>query len=512
MLSLATKYPWLRAWHFDVFFVLVLLVLAQAFEYFEVINTPPNGVHAWRQSDGASMAFMYYQEGNGLLQPEMHNRFAGEGKAVGEFPGMYYLVSWGYHIFGFHHWVFRLLWALCTLSGLFFLYKFADLVLRDKFWAMFAAAATFTSPILVFYGISYVPDPVALSFVFISWYLIYRYIQMPHWKLLLPAVFFVTLAGLLKVTTLVPILAFGVVYGIILLAKAIREKRLSKLLITFLLSFAFIGVVVVSWILYSKYYNAQHNSEYFMLGYAAIWNADAESLAEINEAIRNWFQDYYYKPGFYILCILAALTLIPAFNKHLTRSWYWMYLLSVAGMIFYLLLFYIQLRQHDYYIIGPLFIVPLTFMLFVKKFRFLFERRRWLNYTFRGLAVVLLALMIGHAERRADVRFSDTVGWMDPDMYELRHKLGEFGLTHEDLVFIPDDLSPNISLYALNLKGWTAVAGLLYPEEYERMRQGADYLIVFNPDFYDDPLIDPYRDNLIGEYKGIRIYSMSAPQ
>ena len=507
--SPASRFQWLRPWHYDIFFILFLIILAQAFEYFEVIDTPPNGNHAWRQSDGASMAFMYYQEGNGLLQPELHNRLGGEGKAVGEFPGMYYLVSWGYHIFGFHHWVFRLVWALCVLTGLFYLYKFADLVLRDKFWAMFAAAATFTSPILVFYGISYIPDPIALSSVFISWYFIYKYIEKPAWKSLLPAVFFVSMTGLLKVTTLVPNVAFAAVLGISLLVRSIRQKKLAKPLVTFILSVAFIGSVVGLWIMYSKHYNNNHDTGYFFLGTAPIWETDAQGLAEINESIRNQFLDYYYISGFHVLCVMAFLILLPVFNKHFSRNWYRLYLLSVVGMVCYLLLFYKQLLQHDYYVIGPLFIVPLTFILFVKKYRYLFERKRFVDYTFRFFAVVLLVLLIVHSERRADVRFAQSTGWMDPDMYELRDKLQAFGVSHDDLVFIADDLSPNISLYALNLKGWTAFNGIMYPETFEKLLPlGAEYLIIFKPETYEHEILDPYRDKLVGEYNDIRIYAL----
>lgn len=499
---------------YDLIFLLLLLTSAYFYQYFEVLNTPPNGIHNWRQTDGASIAYIYYEQGNSFFSPEMHNRLAGEGKAVGEFPIMYYLVSIFYHIFGFHHWIYRAVWALTTLSGIFFLYKVSVKLLKDHFWAGFVALSSFASPVFAVYGISFMPDPIALSFIFISWYFLYSYIEErsrgnhSNSKLIL-TILFVTLAALLKITSFISILAIGMVLCMVLAVQRIRYQITTAAFFKKLSPFLLVFILIILWYRYAANYNEEHQTSYFFMKIAPIWDVIPENFEQSKERILGWMREYYYPSGLHVLYVMAGLVLIPFLNRKLKYPYYSLFLFSLIGLVIFVVLFYSQFEYHDYYVINLLFIIPLTYLCFLKKYLYWIEKYKVLKYIFRLGMCVLLILNVIHTHKRTVERFAFQDGWLDNDLYELRSRLDEFGINKNDLVLVPHDPSPNITLYAINLKGWTQVNSILNPEIFkEKVKLGAKYMIVSDPRFYDNPIIDPYRDDLVVDFKGIRIYSL----
>ena len=143
--------------------------------YPEILTLNPNGDHIWRQTDGLAIAHEYYINQNSFWEPSMLNQLHSEGKAVGEFPILYFSVSKLYNIFGQSDTVYRLFcWMLCFI-GYFALFRLITNVLKDFFWGILITLLTFSSPILIYYGISFLPDPIALSFLFIAWYFLQQF-------------------------------------------------------------------------------------------------------------------------------------------------------------------------------------------------------------------------------------------------------------------------------------------------------------------------------------------------
>ncbi|MEQ8624987.1 MAG: glycosyltransferase family 39 protein [Vicingaceae bacterium] len=490
-------------------FVLFLVLLGYLYSYFEIINDPADGIHVWRQTDGLSIAQKFFEEGNSLFKPEMHNRLGGEGKAAGEFPFMYYIVSIFYHIFGVHNWVFRSVWILTSMIGYYFLYRFCADLLKDKIWAMLISLFTFTSPILIVYGASFLPDPIALAFIFIAWYYLYKYVNERNRKHLVITCIFVVLSATLKITSLLSILAFAVVLGASLLIKRIRWQISTQALIYKFIPFVISFLVIFAWYYYASWYNKVNETSYFYLRSAPIWSLSSQEINEVALRLKGWSREYFYATGLHCLYAFALLTIIPISKKELKSPFYWIYFFSILGFIAFVALFYSQFSYHDYYVINLLFIIPLTLIFWVKKYGFILQKRRWINYTFQGLFLVLLIASVIHGKRRAEERFAIETGWLDKDLYELREQLESYGMDQNDLVLVPHDPSSNITLYAINMNGWTALNSIREPRIFqEKIDQGAKWLIVSDSSYYDNSIIDPYRDKLQLDFKGIRVYNL----
>jgi hypothetical protein len=83
--------------------VVIIVLLFIPFRYYHLLNSPPQSTHLWRQSDCASLALNYYQDGMHFFKPEIHNLHADGGTtgyATSENPYLYYLVASFYKIFG----------------------------------------------------------------------------------------------------------------------------------------------------------------------------------------------------------------------------------------------------------------------------------------------------------------------------------------------------------------------------------------------------------------------------
>jgi hypothetical protein len=63
-------------------FVFLFLGMSLLYEYQKVIFFRPQSVHFWRQSDCASQALNYYQNGMHFGKPEIHNQVSDEKRVL----------------------------------------------------------------------------------------------------------------------------------------------------------------------------------------------------------------------------------------------------------------------------------------------------------------------------------------------------------------------------------------------------------------------------------------------
>lgn len=495
---------------YNLIFSLLFFSLCFFYDYFNILNQPADGIHVWRQTDGLSMALKYYEDGNGLFEPKMHNQLNNNGKAVGEFPIMFYLVGKLYHVFGVHHWVYRGLWWLISFIGYFFLFKFCSNVLKNKVWGILISLFTFTSPILIIYGISFISDPIALSFLFISFHFIYNYISFQRRRDLFISFLFVSLAGVIKITTLIPVVSL---FAVVLLQSAglrIKQQITTVQLIKTLIPFVACFAVIAAWYMFASHYNKLNNTTYFFLRFAPLWELSSEEITHIKDSINGWSREYFYESGRHILYAFALLILVPFFLKTLLKKEYLFYLLSLLGFFSFAILFFAQFKDHDYYVVGLTFIIPLTALFFVKKFSFIFSKHKFLSMGVQVLFSVLLIACVIHASKRSKERFAIKTEWLDLDLYELRNELENYGISKDDLAVVPHDPSPNITLYAINMKGWSKLNDVHKPEVLaEKIEMGAKWMIVSDERFYNDPIVEKYKGNLTVDFKGIKIYRLT---
>ncbi len=446
-----------------------------------------------------------------MFQPRMHNQLEDEGKAVGELPILYYAVGKLYHLFGVHNWVYRGLWWLITFIGYFCLFKFCSEFLKDKVWGLLISAFTFTSPILIIYGVSFIPDSVALSFLFVSWFFIYRYYQRKKTISAVLAILFASLSALLKLPTLITILALSIVYVVFSLKKIIQGQLKVKSLLPKLFYLGIIFTALIGWYSYAAYYNQLHQSSYFFLKSAPIWEASTLEMNRISAYLFRWSKEFLYDTARHVLYGFALLLLLPIFKRHFKQEWYWIYLLSTIGFFAFFALFYQQFMDHDYYWITLTFMIPLTVLFTIKKFQFLLDQKKMYKHSFQLLFCTLLVASSIHGAKKANNRFSKNTSCLNDDLFELRAQLNGHGIGEDDLIIVPHDPSPNITLYAINRNGWTKLNGLQDKASIEqKIKSGAKWMLVSDKCYYQNDNIDAYMQDLVVSFKGIKIYKLSS--
>ena len=155
----------------------------------------------------------YYQDNNPLLQPALH--FLGRdgtGKTAGEFPLLYYLIAKLWKIFGYHEYIFRLVHLSIFFIGLIALMKTFEGILQDSFLAITFSLMLFTSPVLAYYANSFIPNTPSLGLVFIAWYLFWLFYKSEKSVFLWFSMLTFTLAGLIKVTAILSLLALAAIF------------------------------------------------------------------------------------------------------------------------------------------------------------------------------------------------------------------------------------------------------------------------------------------------------------
>lgn len=488
--------------------LLFILLFMYLHFYLRILDYLPWGIHFWRQMDSASMAFLYYQDGLSLLEPQVHNLLGGQGKAVGEFPLLYYLIGKLYSIFGYDIIIYRLVWGGITLFGIFSIYKIAEGLLKNSLLGFFIALFTYTSPIYLIYGISFIPDSAALSIGFISLYFFYLYhlrVKKIHFFIGLA---FVLLAALLKITVTIPFIAILLTYAWYSFKESsVKEviKKYKSELIPILVCF----ILIFVWYRYAMWYNEVNDTRYFFLRTNPIWDIRWDGIVAIFIKIKGWSREYF---SFFSLLILGLSTFVlfalPSSNK-MIKKWTFFVKIFFLGCLAYFSLFYSQFEAHDYYILCLLSIVPAILILAYKRILIsdITDNLKRLSKYFLPLIVFISA---AHSVERCRERLLYPEIFWNPDAHHASKLFDEHSID-EDAVFIaPYDPSPNGSLYAINRKGYSGYNLSLNTTEYF-IEQGAEYMLITSDVDNVKPYVSIYTDSLIMEYNQVRVYRTKLP-
>lgn len=506
-------------------FVTILLVFSFLYDYQSIISKPPQSIHAWRQSDCASLTLNYYQNGMRFFEPETHN-LTSDGGTTGkcspsEIPILYYCVALLYSAFGHHDIIFRLLNTLIFFFGLFYLFKLFRFVLKDIFWSIALTLLIFTAPVLVYYGNNYLSNSSALAFVFVGWYYFSRFLdeKKNRWFLLSVLAFFI--GGACKVTALFSAFA---ICGIIVLElfKQVNFGQQQKLfgktyfyLLPFLAAFFVIG----SWILFAHWYNISHRCTYFSTTIFPIWDLDKTGINTVLQAISQRWLDNYFHPSTLIFLGICVLFLIFTFRKG-NKPLQWIMIFISLELLAYSILQFWTFKEHDYYVID-MYILPVLIILAT------FDRLKTLakpifNSPYLKIAFALfVTINAWHAKQIIKERYESINNFQSQeDLYSIEPYLRSLGIQHDDRVISIPDYS-HVSLYAMNQKGWTEYVDAQFnrgEKKYynhdsagiaESIENGAKYLIINGiKELYIKPYLQAFSRNLVGEYGNVLIFDL----
>jgi len=281
-----------------VIFIVVFILMCWIYDLDRTLFVRPQSIHIWRQTNSLSIAQNYYDHNNSLLEPQLHSQFCGDGtsgKSAGEFPIIYYSVAKLWKVFGVHEWIFRMVQLLILFLGLFSLFEISNYFIKNQLLAGFVGLMLFTSPMLVFYGINFLPDGPSLALIFSGWYFVLRYHLSKKYYFLWISAFFFSFAVMTKITSAFSLIAFvlWLFYEWLLIPK---ERRIFNYRIKQVIPFFAIVILSSGWYRYVEYYNFLNQGEFSFHGVWPIWRLTSKEWAEIKDAVSEVFFKEYLNP------------------------------------------------------------------------------------------------------------------------------------------------------------------------------------------------------------------------
>ncbi len=506
----------MRLIHYSLFTVLFLL-LAFLFDYHHTTFYKPQSTHTWRQADCASFSMNYYQYNRSINHPRLHNRLEGDGYMVGEFPGLYYISAQLYKVFGAHEFIPRFLNLLILFIGLMALFKMTFQITNSLFFAYIIPLLLFSAPIITYYGNNYLTDVPSFAFILMGWSSFMSYHKHEKLKSLYIAGLFFMIAGLLKITMLVSVVALGCVFLLEWFgwARFKNQEKIFKHTWHTIGVFAVVVGVVAGWYILGALFNESHHVAYFLSSPKAPWTIDRMDwfTYTIYRVLYFWSGYYFFTLTHYLIIFVATVILLG--RKKINSFLYSLVLLTFFGSFMIFQLFYYQFMDHDYYVIpGYMFVIFVLIggiMILKEHYPHIFS-----SWILKVATILFLVINIWHAKSSIHDRYNGKLSFKpNTHLYEneFQSYIKGIGIHEHDLVVSVPDISPNSTLYLINRPGfteWVGISGAPLSESWMRefIKRGAEYLVVHDQNYLNKEAIQSFKENEIGDYKGIKIYDL----
>jgi hypothetical protein len=510
--------------HYLFYFLLAVLFTSY---YDSILDKPPMSYHIWRQADCLSIS-KKYEQGAPFFEPQMHCLFGDDnttGKTAGEFPIMYYLIGRMWNVVGESFFSYRFVMLLYAFIALVLTYHGLMRHFNYSSSALFTIAI-YTSPILIFYGVSFLTDAPAYFSILIGLFFLQEYRFRELKKLFWISMFFFAMAGLIKVSSLI---AFVFLTAVLFFESLFKWKSLGKKYlfsnpILEISGFVSVYVALFLWYGYAAYYNDLHGFKYTFNSIFPYWEMKpGDSLIKgLKETILN----SYYSPialvfmGLLFIYNLISLRKLPG-------------LLSLANILIpfggaiYMVLWGGLLGYHDYYFIALLILFPVVWIPSL----YLFSQNKN-NQIYLSIALLIFtSYNVGYAYESQYVRVRNKIenpvfvndhfylemlnykryGSMKAanNLMEVRKNLDSWGVQPEDRLISLPDRTFNYSLYMVNRDGWPKRRFTsLQPYMKLHINDGAKYALLNNIDEDLMEELKPYLLEMVGENNGIKLFRL----
>ncbi len=426
-----------------------------------------------RQTDSLSFVLQYYNNGFDFFNPKLFNLKNIEGRAICEFPVIYYLTALLFLVFGKHFFLLKLVNLIISYAGIYCLFRLAYHFLKDFLYAFLICMFLLTSTVFNYYSFNYLPDTAALGFTFIAWYFWYKFRQNKINKNIIAAILFFTLASLIKVTYLINPLSI-LVYNLLIINK---NKKLS-LKTTFY--FSLIVIIVIIWNIYVIYYNALYHSTSFITRAFPVWNLTSEKISIVWDYISTyWYSKYFAYSSFHMILLLAILQIL---SKKARTNLFWNILVLLAGSVAILILFYSQFKDHDYYF---LIFMPLFAFLLINGIITLQEifKKQVYHIIFKIIFLIIVVVGINYSRMKLAERYSNRIDDFSQIGFLISKNLdniNKLNIPGNAKFIVAPDKCQNGGLLFLNKTGWNIKNySEITPEKINVYKHlGAEYLLL----------------------------------
>jgi Dolichyl-phosphate-mannose-protein mannosyltransferase len=206
--------------------LVVVILTGSAFLRLLHIDQPFDDVVSWRQADDATIADNFFRGHLNIFLPEISWNGPGPNYVGYEFQLTTYLAALLYHLFGQADWVGR---GISVFFGVWGVFGFYNLVCRafNRLHALVSCGVLAVMPSCIFVDRSFLPDPVMVSLVITSLWMLLAYLQDRRPRYLGWSIGIGTFGLLTKISGL--IVGVPVAYMVFSLLPADRDIRLRYL-------------------------------------------------------------------------------------------------------------------------------------------------------------------------------------------------------------------------------------------------------------------------------------------
>lgn len=305
-----------KAFQTKSYLLICILVLAAVLRFYH-IDQPLIDATSWRQSDTATIADNFYRGNQNILYPEISWNGPGNNYVGYEFQTLTYITAFLYRIFGQHDWVAR---SVAVLFGLWGIFAFYQLVRRvwNQESALASTAILVLLPGSIYVDRTFVPDPVMVSLVVTSVWLLVTYLQTERLHYLLLA----SLIGMWGLLTKISGIFVGIpmLYAVLTILSS-KQRLRSKQFALLGVAAVLILIPVVAYYLWAIYVSRTYPPYYIAAGGYWVWKFGLHHFLEQNYFLPrlytqlNWF---WTKP--LIILIVVGLFLQPPYSKQNSKA------------------------------------------------------------------------------------------------------------------------------------------------------------------------------------------------
>ncbi len=469
---------------------LLLAFWAWWMEYPKVAVQDPSGIHFIRQTDGLAFVSYYFETDNPFLESGTLNQSSSEGRVACELPVFYYLTAKIYAYTGIYFPILRWLHGIVVLFGILHVFLFLKKWSKSTVMSLSLMLMLLTSVVFSYYAFNFLPDAPAWALVWMGWFYAFRLIENWNLKWLIVSIFFFLFGALLKPTFFIHAVAAAGMWfwGRKELNWSVKNwTQIGLFLITAVL-------LIMGWSLHIIQYNTANHDDYFLVSTRPIWKMDSDDILVVWDHMTGyWFRDYLAKDAWRLL--LGMLILIGfrwrKMNEHL-RNALW---ILTLGELAYIVLFFGQFKDHDYYIWNIFPWLILVMAAFVNSFWEALEHRG--IKVFFGCIVLVLGITAWRSnEKVIRWRFAHeepNLAWVGKRLKNGPEMLLQQGIQpfSEKVVVVPD-FTRNGSLLFLQQEGWTLADSTQLNRLSEESVQAATLMVVLDSSYLHFPEINQY--------------------
>jgi hypothetical protein len=512
------------------FLLLVVLFFLYSLNYHFFDSILP--IHAWRKADSLSLAWNYYQGASFLTTETNHISIYGNRNAAAEFPVVYYLVGNLWKIFGPHEWIAKLVSFFTLIISLTLFSSVVNHFLKSQIKTLVFSGIIFSSPILLFYSDTLLPNVFSFSFSLIAGYFLFIFLHRKKYWSFSFFTLFLTLAILIKVTVLIAILTFaiGAAFYFFFQEKSLFTTHRKSFLWLFG-AFVFAFLATFLWYSYAIGYNNHYKSLMFSTDIRPIWEVDSLRRKEIWEII--WKRQFNLLYNYWALIPTIIFVFYLAIRAKISSIVYWLLGVGITGATTYILLWFWVFDVHDYYLIEMLFLPLILFFIAIQHINLqtIFGNSITTYLSYCSLILVFLqAVSYTHvAFGKKDLITQNTflvqeftkTNWEEIHWYHSEHlqKLQKQKyeiqkiIKEKDTVFCLTDQSPNVDLYTIERIGFSNFS-FLKTKPYSTqiplfIKKGARYMLVVGNEPID-PLMKQFTKDTVYAKNSVFIFDLKS--